>query len=269
MAAEDYTIIDLSSTINTKKRSCIVISSDDEGRPVADDDDLIILDSKRPKNTALDVEIIDESCTFNDKHDFRYHFNLESLMTTAKEFYDHSNKINSSQNNHTDHLLALQLQAEDDVIFCTRTIDPTRSEVRITKITTPEPKNDTTIPSSTSQAPQINVELPNTVSRPTIPRNTTCTCTTATTTTTGTSCTWPVPNADGFVYSLDELCGREYDVTLPNPVNARVKFNLWVENTVHCNGVKSSSCIIVPGIKPTSAGIIIILYLPHNVPTFW
>jgi hypothetical protein len=79
-------------------------------------------------------------------------------------------------------------------------------------------------------------------------------CTTATTTTTGTSCTWPVPNADGFVYSLDELCGREYDVTLPNPVNARVKFNLWVENTVHCNGVKSSSCIIVPGIKPTSAG---------------
>lgn len=66
-------------------------------------------------------------------------------------------------------------------------------------------------------------------------------------------CTWV--SAEGVSYSVQDLQAREYQVSLQNPRGATMKFQLC-SSSITCNGETTPSCLHVPGVKATSAGML-------------
>ena len=65
-------------------------------------------------------------------------------------------------------------------------------------------------------------------------------------------CLW---STEGNVwFSATKLKSRVFQMSLPSPEGSVLKFAAC--GSVQCNGNSVSSCIIVPGIKPTNAGTV-------------
>ena len=66
-----------------------------------------------------------------------------------------------------------------------------------------------------------------------------------------------MPNSAELLYSLGELCNREYDSKLQNPRGATLRISPCGEIQCGENRV-AKGCITVPGVRPTSTGIKIV-----------
>lgn len=82
-------------------------------------------------------------------------------------------------------------------------------------------------------------------------------------------CSWQ--SREGVWFDLDELLNRLFQVGLPSPKGAVLKFHLCSSPSpqVTCrNGVPTLACITVPGVKPTSTGKRLrIEQLEPNIPS--
>ena len=76
----------------------------------------------------------------------------------------------------------------------------------------------------------------------------------------------------GVVYDLNTFNTRTFEINLPNPRGSMLKFQLCPHETlnplINCNNEKSSpTCLTVPGVKPTSAGVLPrVEQLEPNIP---
>lgn len=67
-------------------------------------------------------------------------------------------------------------------------------------------------------------------------------------------CTWR--SEQGVTYTLEDFSSRQFHYSMQNPRRSTLKFSLCPSpyTTAACNNNKSPTCLIVPGVKPTSTG---------------
>lgn len=67
-------------------------------------------------------------------------------------------------------------------------------------------------------------------------------------------CIWR--SEQGVAYSLEDFSSRQFHYTMQNPRGSTLKFSLCPSpnSTPACNNNKSPTCLVVPGVKPTSTG---------------
>ena len=83
-------------------------------------------------------------------------------------------------------------------------------------------------------------------------------------------CLWR--SAQGVFYNLNAFNTRKFEINLPNPRGSIMKFQLCTHESlnplIRCNNERSSpTCLSVPGVKPTSTGVLPrVEQLEPNIP---